>query len=142
MPGRNSWVKGTKLQFYESRKEEFLRATASGAVASGRFYEKMARLTLLRWGWALPLDQDGPLLDQPTDEAAMQWSMFDDDNDGETKRKQFDALKKRLGNWFRHRYQYVNSNKQANGIVKDIISAMVETASIGSKNEKMTAMKL
>ncbi|KAG6806860.1 hypothetical protein H0H92_009817, partial [Tricholoma furcatifolium] len=72
----------------------------------------------------------------------MQWSVFNDDIDGEIKRKQFDALKKRLGNWFRHRYQYVNSNKQANGIVKDIISAMVETASIGSKNQKMTAMKL
>ncbi|KAG6806931.1 hypothetical protein H0H92_009534, partial [Tricholoma furcatifolium] len=76
--GRTTWVKGSKLEFYESRRDEYLRNAAAGKVASGRFYAKMARLTLLRWGWDLPAEDDGPVLCEPTDEYAMQWSMVDD----------------------------------------------------------------
>ncbi|KAG6825080.1 hypothetical protein H0H92_004754 [Tricholoma furcatifolium] len=142
--GRTTWVPSTKLAFYDSRKDEFLRAVEAGMVASGRFYDKMARLTLLRWGWDLPAHEDGPLLADPTDDAAMQWNVVDDDSEESARKKQvFEALKKRLGNWFRHRFLYVESNKKATGIVKEILSTMKEcTAASSSKGDRMTALKV
>ncbi|KAG6805544.1 hypothetical protein H0H92_014988, partial [Tricholoma furcatifolium] len=143
MPGHNSWVPPNKLRFYESREEEFRRSVASGPVVAGRFYEKMTRLTLRRWGWDLAVEEDGPILDESTDEYAMQWDVFEgnDATEIETKQRKFEALKKRLGNWFRHCFVYMNNAKTTNGVVKDILSTMFETASIGSKNDKMTALK-
>ncbi|KAG6806592.1 hypothetical protein H0H92_010734, partial [Tricholoma furcatifolium] len=80
----------------------------------------------------------------------MQWSMVDDpstDNwvtdPGPEKRKEiFNALKNRIGNWFRHRYQYVGTDV-ATGIIRDILNTMRDVSSAKSAESKgVTAMQL
>ncbi|KAG6807607.1 hypothetical protein H0H92_006944, partial [Tricholoma furcatifolium] len=140
--GRTSWVKGDMLKFYESRGAEYRLAVEAGPQVTGRFYDKMTRLTILRWGW--DLQQSLATDSKPTDEAAMQMSVADDDATVEqtNRRKEtFDALKARLGNWFRHHFRNVDSNKNATGIVKEILVSMRDV-STQSKGEKMTAQKL
>jgi hypothetical protein len=55
-PGRASWIWGTKLTFFERRKEAWLKA-AEGKT-SGDFYMKMAKLFFAKYGFDLLDNQD------------------------------------------------------------------------------------
>lgn len=49
--GRSTWVKGSKLTFLESFKDEFLSSSDISA-----FYNKVTNNWLLRYGYDLPLE--------------------------------------------------------------------------------------
>lgn len=69
-PGKKSWVFGTKLQFFSSRKDAWLAATQnSDKVKAGKFYDKMAKLYIKKYGtemgWFEDLEED---IDDPCEE--------------------------------------------------------------------------
>jgi hypothetical protein len=53
--GPPSWVWGTKLRFFELRKDDY--ETASEKVA-GSFYTKMSKLYIVKYGYELGDDKD------------------------------------------------------------------------------------
>jgi hypothetical protein len=67
--GKKSWVTGTKLAFLERRKQEWRFAVQ--ADRAGAFYTKVAKLFILKYGWAfdLRLDLENDTED-PDDETA------------------------------------------------------------------------
>jgi hypothetical protein len=68
-PGKKSWVHGTKLKFFASRKEQWLRALEEGKT--GDYYQKMGKLFIVKYGWHLADDQDLEYdVEDPPDEAA------------------------------------------------------------------------
>ncbi|KAG6836422.1 hypothetical protein H0H93_008163 [Arthromyces matolae] len=111
--GRKSWVKGSKLVYFDARKDEFLEAQQAGTIAAGEFYHKMSRMLLLRWGWDLPDGADGPVIRDITDEeAAQEWTWEGvDDATVITRNWRFKKLKTNVGQWFRHRFRHVNEKE-------------------------------
>jgi hypothetical protein len=94
--GRGSWAKGSKLDFLEARKEEFLEAQEVGGQEVGRFYHKVARLFVRKWGWNLPLDEDGDIVEEVAEITAANPLNFSDDcDDGEAARRRdfYDTLR-------------------------------------------------
>jgi hypothetical protein len=74
-PGKESWVHGTKLVFFEQRKGEYLQAaekkSSGDKAAPGIFYTKMAKLYLVKYGYNLGDDEDITVdVADPPDEAA------------------------------------------------------------------------
>jgi hypothetical protein len=68
-PGKKSWVHGTKLKFFASRKEQWLRVSEEGRT--GDFYQKMGKLYVLKYGYLLADDQDlAHDVEDPSDAAA------------------------------------------------------------------------
>ncbi|KAJ7786799.1 hypothetical protein B0H14DRAFT_3506384 [Mycena olivaceomarginata] len=55
-PGKPSWVWGTKLKFFDARKDEW--AVASRKKVAGEFYIKMAKLYTAKYGFLLDDDED------------------------------------------------------------------------------------
>jgi hypothetical protein len=55
-PGKASWVWGTKLTFFEKRKDQWLQASEN--KTAGDFYTKVARLYAAKYGWDLDGDED------------------------------------------------------------------------------------
>jgi hypothetical protein len=55
-PGRASWIWGTKLKFFESRKDDWLKAHEH--KVAGAFYTKMAKLYIIKYGCHLAADDD------------------------------------------------------------------------------------
>jgi len=86
--GQHSWVKGSKLEFFEACEEEFFDACDDGTVAVGKFYHKMSRLFILRWGWDLPFDEDGPVLLEALDNSAADALDLSDSDEDEQEERQ------------------------------------------------------
>jgi hypothetical protein len=55
-PGKPSWIWGTKLTFFERRKDEWL--TAHEHKLAGAFYTKMAKLYIVKYSCHLGADED------------------------------------------------------------------------------------
>jgi hypothetical protein len=75
--GRNSDVKGGKLAFLESHQEEFVEAQEVGLDVAGKFYTKMTRLWLLKYGYDLAFSEDNEDCDEPDEHLAgerLDWS--------------------------------------------------------------------
>lgn len=70
--GTVSWVHGTKLKFFEKRKDVWLKLAEKGdPVATGEFYTKMTRLYTIKYGYQLGDDEDLAVdVEDPPDEAA------------------------------------------------------------------------
>ena len=49
--GRPSWVVGTKLAFLDQYSEDWLRATDQGLVVTGKFYTKITKHFIKKYGW-------------------------------------------------------------------------------------------
>jgi hypothetical protein len=49
--GRPSWVVGTKFVFLNQYSEDWLRATDQGVVVAGRFYTKITKRFVKKYGW-------------------------------------------------------------------------------------------
>ncbi|KAJ7033528.1 hypothetical protein C8F04DRAFT_1183975 [Mycena alexandri] len=96
-PGKESWVHGTKLLFFERRKAEYL-------AAAGEFYTKMARLYVLKYGYNLRDNEDLAVdVDDPPDEAAnvvVNKKAAPGDNYAAFHK----TLRTRIGNWYRRKY--------------------------------------
>lgn len=60
-PGRQSWAKGSKLEFLESLKEQYKSAQTASAISG--FLDELLCHWIYRHGYDLPLDEDliGPL---------------------------------------------------------------------------------
>lgn len=61
--GKKSWVFGTKLKFFSSRKDTWVTASAGGKdkLGAGKFYDKMAKLYMKKYGemdWMDDLEED------------------------------------------------------------------------------------
>lgn len=97
-PGRKSWIYGTKLKFFESRKDEWL--SAAQKEKSGSFYTKVARLYLLKYGDLAEDDDLEEDIDDPEDDT-LELEMEDE---GLSAQEREDAQKKfkklREVNWF------------------------------------------
>jgi hypothetical protein len=68
-PGKTSWVYGTKLKFFEARRDKWLAATDDSKT--GAFYTRMARLYTLKYGYNLGDNEDLAVdIEDPPDEEA------------------------------------------------------------------------
>ncbi|KAJ7897381.1 hypothetical protein B0H13DRAFT_2337915 [Mycena leptocephala] len=103
-PGKASWVWGTKLVFFEKRKDMWLLAHEN--KTPGEFYTKVARLFTAKYGWELGEDEDFEEdVEDPPD-----WVSDKVVNERlspeETKSRQkfHDKLRDRIGQWYRGQY--------------------------------------
>ncbi|KAJ7898801.1 hypothetical protein B0H13DRAFT_1884165, partial [Mycena leptocephala] len=106
-PGKESWVHGTKLVFFERRKAEYLQVaemTASGDKGTmSLFYTKMTRLYLLKYGYNLADDEDLAVdVEDPADERRIWWP---------------EEIKliahQRIGEWYRRKYSSLLKSDKA-----------------------------
>lgn len=49
--GRPSWVVGTKFIFLDQYADDWLKATDQGVVVAGRFYTKITKHFIKKYGW-------------------------------------------------------------------------------------------
>ncbi|KAK7052712.1 hypothetical protein R3P38DRAFT_2763051 [Favolaschia claudopus] len=102
-PGRVPWVRGSKVKFFESAKDDYL--AAAEIKGTGAFYEKMAQRYLKKYGYKLRLEDD---LEEGVDVASDVDS--DEDTDAlpaaESKSRSvlFKKLKGKIGSWYNTRY--------------------------------------
>ncbi|KAF8058564.1 hypothetical protein FPV67DRAFT_1676139 [Lyophyllum atratum] len=139
--GRHSWVKGSKLEFFEAREEEFFDARDAGPHATGNFYHKMARLFMLRWGWDLPFDEDGPVLVEASESSAavpLDWSDVDE-GEQEERSQRYKLLQKNVGQWFRYRFTRIKKTKTHDS-VQQILEAFQDMSAV--RPRKQTALHL
>lgn len=87
-PGRKSWIYGTKLKFFESRKDEWLSAAQKSKA--GAFYTKVARLYRLKYG-DLAEDDD---LEEDTDDPEDDTLDLEEEDEWLTPAEREDAQKK------------------------------------------------
>lgn len=92
-PGRKSWIFGTKLVFFESRKDEWL--SAAQKEKAGAFYTKVARLYLLKYGDLPEKDDLEDDIEDPEDDTL---DLDEDEDEGtedeqEEKRAKFKTLR-------------------------------------------------
>lgn len=72
--GRPSWVSGTKLTFLSKYSDEWQEATDTSLVVAGRFYTRVTKRFIKKYGWHFDrwTDKECPDLDPDT---------IDDDDD-------------------------------------------------------------
>ncbi|KAJ7136478.1 hypothetical protein C8R43DRAFT_1132379 [Mycena crocata] len=101
--GKVSWVWGTKLAFFASRKDEWLQAVAS-EEGPGAFYTRMARLYALKYPASLKDDEDleRDILDPPDELADIVVNYTPEEARKESVAHKH--LRNRLGQWYRHQY--------------------------------------
>ncbi|KAJ6451146.1 hypothetical protein C8R45DRAFT_1113690 [Mycena sanguinolenta] len=111
IPGRESWVHGTKLKFFAARKAEYLEAaeqsSAGDKTAITLFYTKISRLYFIKYGTEMEDDEDLAVdVDDPPDEAANEVvNEKTRDSDVEnTQAKLFKFVRTRIGEWYRRKY--------------------------------------
>jgi hypothetical protein len=49
--GRPSWVTGTKFTFLNQYSEDWQKATDEGVIVAGRFYTKITKCFIKKYGW-------------------------------------------------------------------------------------------
>ncbi|KAK6997436.1 hypothetical protein R3P38DRAFT_3219441 [Favolaschia claudopus] len=103
-PGPPPWIWGTKLKFFEARKEDWIKANEKNGA--GDFYAKMAKLYIWKYGHNLEDGQDFEYdVADPPD-----WLADHVVNErlpaGESTRKQecYAKAKERLGQWYRAQF--------------------------------------
>ncbi|KAJ6556066.1 hypothetical protein B0H19DRAFT_1376963 [Mycena capillaripes] len=124
-PGKQSWVYGTKLQFFEHRKEDWLREAE--AEKSGPFYTKMVKLYIAKYGYHLRDDQDlGFDVEDPPDSADTVVHEVLDDAEKEFRALYLKNLRTRIGQWYRTTYgSLLRSEKTA---FKDLFTGVLDGA--------------
>ncbi|KAK7027581.1 hypothetical protein R3P38DRAFT_3190456 [Favolaschia claudopus] len=103
-PGKPGWIWGTKLEFFSSRKDEWLAAVEKNTT--GDFYRKMAKLYTWKYGFDLKDEHDFECdVEDPPD-----WLADHVANEklsaAETTRRQdcHEKIRERLGGWYRGQY--------------------------------------
>ncbi|KAG6819390.1 hypothetical protein H0H93_012237 [Arthromyces matolae] len=133
--GRRSDFKGSKLAFLVEHEDEFLEAFEASSNDAGKFYEKMARNFLLRWGTDTPITEDSEPIYTPSSNAeVLQWELPDG---YEISSKKFKALKRKLGGFFRHR---TRTSSEPNAILMEILESMEKAST--AKPRKRSAVSL
>jgi hypothetical protein len=57
-PGRVGWVHGTKLEFMQGFKDDFIKAAELGKVQAGCFYDNVTLEYLKKYGYHTSWDRD------------------------------------------------------------------------------------
>ncbi|KAJ7855819.1 hypothetical protein B0H13DRAFT_2357662 [Mycena leptocephala] len=117
-PGKESWVHGTKLVFFERRKAEYLQVaemTASGDKGTmSLFYTKMTRLYLLKYGYNLADDEDLAVdVEDPADEEANMVVNERTSDKTDTRAQYFKTTRARIGEWYRRKYSSLLKSDKA-----------------------------
>ncbi|KAJ7102034.1 hypothetical protein C8R44DRAFT_887810 [Mycena epipterygia] len=113
-PGKKSWVHGTKLLFFERRKDKWIAAVE--ASQPGLFYTKMAHLFILKYGHSIKDSEDlvEDIEDPPDLEADNVVNEVLTPEEARSRSKQFKALCDRIAAWYRLKYgSMVKSDKEA-----------------------------
>ncbi|KAJ7025442.1 hypothetical protein C8F04DRAFT_1269179 [Mycena alexandri] len=109
VPGKESWVHGTKLLFFEHRKAEYLAVATKSATgdkqAAGAFYTKMARLYVIKYGYTLR-DNEDLLVDvaDPPDKAANEVVNQRVSPENDERAKYHKNLRNCIAEWYRRKY--------------------------------------
>ncbi|KAJ7429401.1 hypothetical protein B0H11DRAFT_1945070 [Mycena galericulata] len=107
--GKKSWVSGTKLAFFERRKEDW-RLAVQGDSA-GAFYSHVSKLFISKYGWhfdlATDLEEDSE--DPDDDTADMIYDDEDDqeDEENEARFEYYTDLRTKVGQWYRYHYRKI-----------------------------------
>ncbi|KAJ7920722.1 hypothetical protein B0H13DRAFT_1867226 [Mycena leptocephala] len=109
-PGKIGWIHGSKLQFFEVHKDDYL--AAAEIKETGDFYSRVARLYLDKYGYNTPWDGD---LEEGQDVA----DDVDPDEDvdslsseeGERRAEYFKKLRVKIGSWYNGQYGNVVTKK-------------------------------
>ncbi|KAF9488154.1 hypothetical protein BDN71DRAFT_1539626 [Pleurotus eryngii] len=114
--GRKSWAKGSKLEFLESFKEEYL------ATADMRsLYTKITTQFIDKYGYDLLHDEDAS--DTPPIIINLASLPYDEQETEQERRDEiYDSLRLKIGNWLRHKYK----RKQTD---QDMVSELLNTIS-------------
>ncbi|KAI0037365.1 hypothetical protein FA95DRAFT_1578887, partial [Auriscalpium vulgare] len=124
--GRPPWARGTKLAFLERWVSEY-RKIAGNKGEVNKFYTKIARMFIIKYGYDLPVDQDATEVLEDPDEAQLDVvSEYADVDDGEQDRR--DAFKRdvhrRIAAWYPvHIRRLPNPSKASTG---DTFTALIE----------------
>ncbi|KAJ6447892.1 hypothetical protein C8R45DRAFT_1115647 [Mycena sanguinolenta] len=109
VPGKESWVYGTKLTFFSGRKAEYLQAAQKSAsgnkTAITVFYTKMTRLYAIKYGlWMADNENLAHDVEDPPDDAANEVVHEKAADGNEEQAKQFKYIRTRIGEWYRRTY--------------------------------------
>ncbi|KAJ7850179.1 hypothetical protein B0H14DRAFT_3452103 [Mycena olivaceomarginata] len=122
--GRVSWIWGTKLKFFESRKDEWL--TAHEQKVAGAFYTKMAKLYIIKYGCHLAADDDFAydVADPPDWVANKVVNERLSPEETEFRQEYHTILRDRLGEWYRR--QFASLLKEDKATFADIFGHLGE----------------
>ncbi|KAJ6603277.1 hypothetical protein DFH09DRAFT_1068447 [Mycena vulgaris] len=126
VPGKESWIHGTKLVFFASRKGAWIAAAEKNA--SGAFYTKMARLYLVKYGYKMQDSEDLAVdMEDPPDFAAnVVVNERMDTEEGAARAAYFKTVWLRIGEWYRRKYGgLLKSNKSA---FQDLFTGVLDGA--------------
>ncbi|KAJ7074819.1 hypothetical protein B0H15DRAFT_806620 [Mycena belliarum] len=112
-PGKVGWIWGTKLAFFEKRKDKWLLVAAKKDDA-GKFYTQMAKLFLLKYG---AIDDNEDLewdVDDPNDEEADVVVDVVESQEGDNPEAvYYRKLRTRIGAWYRDQYSGLLQDSKA-----------------------------
>ncbi|KAJ7165444.1 hypothetical protein C8R43DRAFT_946136 [Mycena crocata] len=110
-PGKLSWVWGTKLVFFEARKDKWLQAEESKGGA-GEFYTMMARLYMLKYpdGMADDEDLERDIPDPPDALAKRVVNSREAPEVVKARAKDHQRIRTRVGGWYRSKYGSLINN--------------------------------
>ncbi|KAG5222595.1 hypothetical protein IMY05_C2487000900 [Salix suchowensis] len=119
--GRKSWAKGSKLEFLESFKEEYL------ATADMRgLYTKITTQFIDKYGYDLPHDEDAS--DTPPIIVNLASLPYDEQETEQERRDEiYDSLRLKIGNWLRHKYKRKQTDQD---MVSELLNTMSRLAAV------------
>ncbi|KAJ7234291.1 hypothetical protein C8J57DRAFT_1531831 [Mycena rebaudengoi] len=102
--GKVSWVWGTKLRFFEVRKDKWRAAVDTNQT--GGFYTTMAKLYTRKYGYHIADNEDlaEDIADPPEEAANVVVNERLTPEEAETRSKHHAALRLRIGAWYRAQY--------------------------------------
>ncbi|KAF9490482.1 hypothetical protein BDN71DRAFT_1434647 [Pleurotus eryngii] len=119
--GQKSWAKGSKLEFLESFKEEYL------ATADMRgLYTKITTQFIDKYGYDLPHDEDAS--DTPPIIVNLASLPYDEQETEQERRDEiYDSLQLKIGNWLHHKYKRKQTDQD---MVSELLNTMSRLAAV------------
>ncbi|KAJ7077510.1 hypothetical protein B0H15DRAFT_805155 [Mycena belliarum] len=135
-PGKDSWVNGTKLAFFEHYKQRWEAAGDN----PGPFYSEMVKRFILKYGWescyserGYDLDTDTP---DPTDEDLE--GLVSPEDEVEDRTEYYYHLRSKIGQWYRYHYKKLLASNSLESNVDALLAGMTG----GSKPRRGRALHL
>ncbi|KAJ7098189.1 hypothetical protein B0H15DRAFT_1009918 [Mycena belliarum] len=121
-PGKDSWVNGTKLAFFERYKQRWELAGDN----PGPFYSEMAKRFILKYGWdscyserGFDLDTDTP---DPTDKDLE--GLVSPEEEVEDRTEYYYHLRSKIGQWYRYHYKNLLASNSLESNVDALLAGM------------------
>ncbi|KII88849.1 hypothetical protein PLICRDRAFT_175110 [Plicaturopsis crispa FD-325 SS-3] len=110
-PGPVPWIRGTKLKFFDSRREAWQRAVEAGPDKAGTFYTNVTKLFFKKYGWDLKYDDDlAEDVDDPPDECLDEEDSDAEDLDEEVaafRAAEYSKIRTKIAQWYRYTYRKI-----------------------------------